>query len=180
MKKKLSHIIWFTGLSGTGKTTISNYLFQILKKKKFKVLKIDGDKFRKKSKNQNKFTIKNILKNNFKIIEYLKKKQRKYDFILVSVISPLSKTRYFAKYVFKKNYHEAYVNCSFKTLIQRDTKGFYKKAIEKKMTNLIGFRSKIKYERSKYKVIKINTDKLSIHKSAQKVLKILKHEKKIF
>ena len=93
-----------------------NYNFKLFIsdfKKKFKVLKIDGDKFRKKSKNQNKFTIKNILKNNFKIIEYLKKKQRKYDFILVSVISPLSKTRYFAKYVFKKNYHEAYVNCSF-------------------------------------------------------------------
>ena len=132
MRKKLSKIIWFTGLSGAGKSTISNYLFKILKKKKFKVLKVDGDIFRKKSKNKNKFTFKNIIKNNLKIIGYLRKKHNKYDFILVSVISPLKKTRFLAKNIFKKNYFEVNVHCSFRTLIKRDTKGLYKKAIEKK------------------------------------------------
>ena len=36
-------ILWFTGLSGAGKTTLSNKLFKILKKKSIKVKKIDGD-----------------------------------------------------------------------------------------------------------------------------------------
>ena len=74
MKKETSKIIWLTGLSGSGKTTISKYLFKLLKKKKFKILKVDGDIFRKKSKNKNKFSIKNITKNNLKIIYYVKKK----------------------------------------------------------------------------------------------------------
>jgi len=45
MKNK---ILWFTGLSGAGKTTLANIISKKLKKKKFKVKKIDGDLFRKK------------------------------------------------------------------------------------------------------------------------------------
>ena len=54
--KKKPKIIWFTGLSGVGKTTISNNLFRLLKKKKYKVLKLDGDQFRKKLKNTKNFS----------------------------------------------------------------------------------------------------------------------------
>ena len=43
-------IIWFTGLSGAGKTTLSKILFKTLKSKKYKVKRIDGDLFRKKKK----------------------------------------------------------------------------------------------------------------------------------
>ena len=178
MKKKIAKIIWLTGLSGTGKSTISNYLFKLLKKKKIKVLKVDGDIFRKNSGNNNKFTIQNITKNNLRIINYVKKKISKYDFIIVSVISPLKKTRNYARKIFKINYFEVNVHCSFKTLIRRDTKGLYKKALEKKIDNLIGFRSKIKYQKSNYRVIKINTDKLSIYKSGLKIFNIISDEKK--
>ena len=119
---KITKIIWLTGLSGSGKSTISKYLFKILNKKKFKVLKVDGDIFRKKSKNNTKFTVKNITLNNLKIIDYLRKKIDEYDFILVSVISPLKKTRSLAKNIFKKNYFEVNVHCNINTLIKRDTK----------------------------------------------------------
>lgn len=175
---KITKIIWLTGLSGSGKSTISKYLFKILNKKKFKVLKVDGDIFRKKSKNNTKFTVKNITLNNLKIIDYLRKKIDEYDFILVSVISPLKKTRSLAKNIFKKNYFEVNVHCNINTLIKRDTKGLYKKALEKKINDLIGFRSKIKYQKSSYSVIKVNTDKLSIFQSAQKILRRIKNEKK--
>lgn len=176
MKKRIAKIIWLTGLSGSGKTTISNYLFKVLKKKKFKILRVDGDIFRKKFAYNNKFTIKNIAKNNLRIIHYVKKKISKYDFIIVSVISPLKKTRNFAKNIFKINYFEVNVHCSFKTLIKRDTKGLYKKALQNKIDNLIGFRSKIKYQKSNYRVVKINTDKLSIYKSGLKIFNIINYE----
>ena len=58
-----------------------------------------------------------------------------------------------------------------KTLIKRDTKGLYKKALEKKISDLIGFNSKIKYQRSPYNVTKINTDKLSIKNAISIILK---------
>ena len=61
-------IIWFTGLSGSGKSTLSLALSKILKKKRYKIKIIDGDSFRKKSKNINKFKKKNIYLNNVSII----------------------------------------------------------------------------------------------------------------
>ena len=72
-----SKIIWFTGLSGSGKTTLSNHISTILKKK-FKILKVDGDTFRKKKK-INSFTKKAIIQNNISIINYLNKKKHKYE-----------------------------------------------------------------------------------------------------
>ena len=55
-----SKIIWLTGLSGSGKTTISNHITKKLRKKNFKVKKIDGDIFRKKNKTT-KFNKKSII-----------------------------------------------------------------------------------------------------------------------
>ena len=169
-KKKLANIIWFTGLSGSGKSTLSKYLFEQLKKKKFKVKKIDGDVFRKKTKTKKKFSKKEILKNNYDIIKEVYKIQQNYNFILISVISPFLETRKFAKKKFQKRYFEINVSCKLKTLIKRDTKGLYKKALEKKINNLIGFNSKIKYQKSPYSVTKIDTDKLSINNATSIVL----------
>ena len=85
-----SKIVWFTGLSGSGKTTLSIYISKKLKKKKFKVKLVDGDIFRKKNKT-NKFTKNEIVKNNLQIIRYVDGLRKRYDYILVSVISPFEK-----------------------------------------------------------------------------------------
>ncbi len=171
-------IIWFTGLSGSGKTTLAKEIVGQLKKKKCKVKKVDGDIFRKKTKNNNNFNKSNIIKNNLKIINYIKSIQKNYDFIIVSVISPILKTRRIAKKKFGNDYIEIFTQCGIKELIKRDTKGLYKLAKEKKIKNLIGYKSKIFYERSNYKILKINTDKLSKSESVRKILKRIKIEKK--
>tara|TARA_B100000767_G_scaffold260038_1_gene270326 strand:- start:466 stop:981 length:516 start_codon:yes stop_codon:yes gene_type:complete len=157
-----SKIIWFTGLSGAGKTTLSINLYKKLKKLKFKVKKIDGDIFRKKKVSVKSFTKKNIIENNIQIINYIDKVKGHYEFIIVSVISPLIRTRMLAKKRFGKNYHEIYVKCSVKVLVKRDTKGLYKLADQKIIKNLIGYNSKIIYEKSKYRKIIINTEKNNI------------------
>ena len=156
-------VIWFTGLSGSGKTTLSVALSKKLKRLNYKVKKVDGDIFRKKNKNIQKFTKKNIIENNLSIISFIEKIKKNHHYIIVSVISPLIKTRAKAKNIFGKNYFEIYVKCSIKTLIQRDTKGLYKLAIKKKIKNLIGYNSKIVYEKSKYKKIIIDTQKNNIN-----------------
>ena len=166
-------IVWFTGLSGSGKTTLSKKLQKILKEKKYKVLAIDGDKFRKKNKSENAFTKTNIVKNNIRIIRYINKIFKKYNFIIVSVISPFLKTRKIAKKKFNKNYFEVFVKCKISTLKRRDTKGLYKLADEKKIKNLIGYKSKIKYEKSNYNKVSIDTDNLNINSSIQKIIRNL-------
>lgn len=163
-------IYWLTGLSGSGKTTLSKLLKKFFSKKNKKILLVDGDRFRKKNNSKNSFSEDNIIKNNIKIIKFVKEKANKFDYIIVSVISPFLKTRKIAKKIFRKNFYEIYVYCKIATLKKRDTKGLYKKADKKIINNLIGYKSKIKYEISNYKNIKINTDLLSKNKSIKKIL----------
>ena len=164
-----SKIIWLTGLSGSGKTTLSKKLGKKLLKKKIKF--IDGDIFRKKKNDiKNKFTRKNIYNNNISIIKYIEQIKKNFDIIVVSVISPLLSTRKIAKKTFGKNYFEVYLKCSIKELVRRDTKGLYKMAEEKKIKNLIGFNSKVKYEASNYKKIVLDTEKNTINECLKKLL----------
>ena len=167
----MSKIIWFTGLSGSGKSTLSNSLFRILKRNKKKVFQVDGDTFRKNKNYKDNFSKEMIIKNNLNIIKQIDKIKDNYNFVLVSVISPVLKTRLFAKKKFKENYFEIFMKCNLKTLKLRDTKGLYKKADLNIINNLIGYKSKIKYEKSNYKKITINTDKLNISNSTKKILK---------
>ncbi len=143
-----SKVVWLTGLSGTGKSTLCKILQKKLKKR-FKTLLIDGDIFRRNKKYKQSFTRNSIKKNNLSIINHIKKEIHKYDYILVAVISPIAETRKFAKKIFKKNYFEFYLFCNLKILVNRDTKGLYKKAMNKKSINLAiisGFKKKITKE----------------------------------
>jgi len=167
----MTKILWFTGLSGVGKSTLSKILSIKLTKLSFKVKIIDGDIFRTKNKNKNNFSKTNILKNNLSIINYIKKIQKRYDFILVSVISPLLITRNIARIKFGINYFEIYVKCKIKTLEKRDTKKLYARAKKNIIKNLIGYNSNIKYEVSRYKKIIINTDELSKLKAINLIIK---------
>ena len=165
-----SKIVWFTGLSGAGKTTLSNFISKKLKKKNFKVKRLDGDLFRKKNNIKN-FNKSEIIKNNLSIIRYINEIKHKYDYLIISVISPLKKTRIEANKKFGKNYFEVFTKCNLKTLIDRDTKKLYEKARKNLITNLIGYNSKIKYEKTSYKKIVVNTAYESINDSAKKILK---------
>ena len=166
----MSKIIWFTGISGAGKSTLSLRLFKKFSKK-YRIKIIDGDIVRKRTKNKNTFTKLNIYKNNVMIIKLINKIYKNYDIILVAVISPLLKTRSMAKKLFKEKYFEVHVKCKIKTLIKRDTKKLYNKAINTGL-KVIGYNSEIKYEKSKYQVIEIDTDKLNISNSLKKIIKL--------
>ncbi len=162
-------ILWLTGLSGSGKSTLAKLLFKYFHRtnNKLKVKIVDGDYFRKKTKNQKNFSKKSIFLNNLLIIKYINSLKNKYDFILASVISPLAKTRTLAKKKFKRNYFEIYVKCKISSLKKRDPKGLYKK----KNIKMIGINSDIKYEKTSYKKIIVDTDKNTKNESVRKILR---------
>ena len=117
-------------LSGSGKTTLSIYISKKLKKKKFKVKLVDGDIFRKNK--TNKFTKNEIVKNNLQIIRYVDSLRKRYDYILVSVISPFEKTRKYAHKKLKNSYFEVHTKCNLKNLLKKS-----KKLYDKAKKNLI-------------------------------------------
>ena len=171
-------IIWLTGLSGSGKTTISKSLYKHFKKNKFKIYHIDGDNFRKKKYYEKSFTKKSITENNLLIINSIKKIMKKYDFIIVSVISPLKKTRIKAKKIFGSSYYEVFLNPSIKTLRLRDTKNLYSRADKGLIDNVIGYNSIISYEKSIYSKIAIDTGKSSVLNSRKIILNKIFDENK--
>ena len=117
-----------------------------------------------------KFNKTSIINNNISIINYIDKIRLRYDFILVSVISPLKKTRILAHKKFKNKYFEVYTKCNLKELINRDTKKLYEKAKKNIIKDLIGFNSSINYEMTNYKKIVVNTARETIKVSANKIM----------
>ncbi len=90
------------------------------------------------------------------------------------MISPLKKTRSHALKIFNENYFEIHVFASLETLIKRDTKGLYGLAKKGLINDLIGYNSKIKFEKSDHQYLRVNTGILSLHQSAIRILKYAK------
>ena len=163
-------VIWFTGMSGSGKSTLSEYLSSILQEKGFSVSILDGDFVRKLNKTVNHFTIESILENNYSIIKECLKTFKLFDFVIVSVISPYKETRKYAKNELGKEYFEIFVKCSIETLIKRDTKGLYQKALLGEINNLIGFSEKLHYEEPLNSDLVIRTDQIEDQEAVRLVL----------
>ena len=169
MNKK-TKILWFTGRSGAGKTTLVKLL-----KKKFDYLNItswiiDGDLVREKRKKKFGFSKEEIIINNLEIVDRVKKKIGKYEFILVSVISPYEDQRKINRNLLGKDYYEVFVNCSLKEAMRRDPKGLYARAIDGEIKNLIGFSESNPYENPQSPDIMVDTNNSSCEDSMNTIL----------
>ena len=130
-------IIWITGLSGAGKTTLAKALYKDIKKKFSNTLWIDGDILRKHFQNTKKFDQKSR-------IEQYKKMVRLAKFCYEQKINVIISVLYFNDFIFKnnkkifKNYFQIYLKANIKDLIKRDYKKVYSKNINKKKPFLVG------------------------------------------
>jgi len=130
-------IIWITGLSGAGKTTLAKALYKDLKKKIPNTLWIDGDILRKHFQNTKKYDQKSRIKQYKKMLTVAK---FCYDQKINVIVSAL----YFNNFIFKnnkkifKNYYQIYLKSDIKDLIRRDSKKIYSKNINKKKPFLVG------------------------------------------
>jgi len=155
-------IIWFTGVPGSGKSTLSEKLAQVVGERGYSVHCVDGDTFREREKRKNTFSREEIIANNLRIIEYIQSISEKYDVIIVSVISPFQETREKARELFGQNLREIFLDCPRDVLIARDPKGLYAKALRGEITNLIGFSPLSPYERPEKPDLMIQTDKVYV------------------
>ncbi len=166
-------IIWLTGMSGSGKSTIAERVESKLTEANYSVHHVDGDRFRAKTGVTNKFSREEILENNHKIIDYCNSVKNDYGVIVVAVISPFQETRDKAREIFGDKYKEIFIDCPMKTLIRRDTKDLYSKAKAGEIKDLIGFSPGTPYERPQNPDLVIDTSKTTVADAVEKVYKLI-------
>ena len=161
-----SIMIWFTGLSGSGKSTIANALQHELYKKNISVYLLDGDNLRLGINSNLSFTPEDRQENIRRAAEIGKLFVDAGVEALAALISPFEKERLNARALFQpEEFTEVYVKCSIQECETRDPKGLYKKARKGEIKHFTGIDQP--YEEPQNPEIIIDTNKLSIDEAVQ-------------
>ena len=170
--KQTSKVFWFTGLSGSGKTTIAKGVESKLHSSGYLTKLLDGDNIRSGICNNLSFSLEDREENIRRIAEISKLFLNCGIITLNCFVSPTNKIRKIAeKIIGKENLINVYINASLKTCEKRDTKGLYKKARNGEITNLTGINSP--FEPPKNPQLEIDTNKNSIENSIEQVVKFI-------
>ena len=163
-----SKVIWMTGLSGSGKTTIAKGVEKYLHSKKILTQLLDGDNVRVGISNNLSFSSKDRMENIRRIAEISKLFLNSGIVTLNCFVSPTREMREIAKNIIgKENFIELYINASVETCEARDIKGLYKKARKGEIKNFTGVNAP--FEAPDNPALTINTSDLSIEESVRKV-----------
>jgi len=119
-------VIWLTGLSGAGKTTIANELFRKLSQKDVKCIILDGDEIRNAFKNSG-FDRESRVQHNINVGYMASLLEKQGYIVIVSLVSPYREARDKCRTI-ATNFLEVYVSTSLEVCEKRDVKGLYKKA----------------------------------------------------
>jgi len=134
-----SFLVFFTGLSGSGKSTIASALEQKLFEQNIRTYVLDGDNVRRGINRDLSFSPEDRSENNRRIGEIANLFIESGVVVLAAFVSPYKKDRDFIKStVSKDNYVEVFVNTSLEECERRDVKGLYKKARKGEIQNMTG------------------------------------------
>ena len=165
-----AHIFWYTGLSGTGKTTLATEAKKYLESFGLNVLLVDGDVVRSKYDTNLGFHREAIKKNNLNIVEICQNNRNDYDTILVPVISPIDKVRKEVRRILAPNFSLVYLSSDIQSLKIRDVKGLYAKADRGELSDLIGYSESNPFDEPEDADLIINTGSMSdLYDSVKKI-----------
>ena len=165
-------IIWFTGLSASGKSTIANALDLELNKRGLRTYILDGDNVRMRLNKDLGFSPESRKENIRRISEVAKLFADSGTIVMTAFISPYREDRKSAREVIGSDYVEVFVNTPVEECINRDPKGLYKKAIAGEIKGFTGIDSP--YEEPLNP--EINLENLSIEKSVEILINYLKQQ----
>jgi len=165
-----SFLLWFTGLSGSGKSTIANAVEYELFKQGINTYSLDGDNIRKGINNDLTFAPEDRTENIRRIAEIANLMIDAGLVVLAAFVSPYKKDRDNIKKIVKDvNFVEIFVNTSVEECERRDTKGLYKKARAGEIKNLTGISAP--YEAPEKPDIQINTETESLEDAVKRIIK---------
>ena len=149
LNKHNSFVVWFTGLSGSGKSTICNSLEVLLNAKKINTFTLDGDSVRNGLNKDLRFSDEDRSENIRRVAEVSKILMNAGNVVLASFITPFQQDRDLAKEIVgENNYIEVFVNTSLKTCIERDPKGLYQKSKSGLIKSMTGIDSNYEIPKS--------------------------------
>jgi bifunctional enzyme CysN/CysC len=157
-------VLWFTGLSGSGKSTIANALEVELHARGMHTYILDGDNIRQGLNRDLGFTDTDRVENIRRIAEVAKLMMDAGLIVMTSFISPFRRERDLARELIgPENFIEIFVDTPLEVCEQRDVKGLYKKAREGKIPNMTGVNSP--YEAPHAADVTIRTQEIPLEES---------------
>jgi len=163
-----SACLWFTGLSGSGKSTVANTVEQHLYSLGFNTYTLDGDNIRKGLNKDLNFSEEGRIENIRRIGEVAKLMCDAGLVVLAAFVSPFKKDRQLLRELMQERFIEIFVDAPLEVCEQRDVKGLYKKARNGEISNFTGISSP--FEMPQNPDVHIQTDKFTIEESARQVV----------
>lgn len=165
-------IIWLTGLSASGKSTIAQRLHREFCRQGILSFVLDGDKVRDGLCSDLGFSAEDRCENIRRVSEVAKLFKEAGITVIVAFISPFREDRNRARAkVGKEEFIEVYVECPLEICEERDPKGLYAKARQGKIDQFTGISSS--YEEPLHPEICLKTHEMNIEKCTEKVLSFL-------
>lgn len=175
LKKHRAFLLWFTGLSGSGKSTIANALENTLYQKGIHTYTLDGDNVREGLNNNLSFSPEDRTENIRRIAEVANLMVDAGLVVLASFVSPYEQDRENIKKIVGANrYIEIFVNTSIEECERRDVKGLYAKARSGEIDNFTGINAP--YEAPKSANIEIDTQNITIEEAVSIILKYIEEK----
>ena len=168
-----SPVIWLTGLSGSGKSTIANALETQLFNSGIKTYVLDGDNVRMGLNKDLGFSDVDRKENIRRISEVAKLFSDAGTLTITAFISPFIEERKFAREILGEDFIEIYVKADLKTCEERDPKGLYKKARAGQIKSFTGIDSP--YESPENPELIIETDKMDLDQCVKKIVDYLQN-----
>jgi bifunctional enzyme CysN/CysC len=173
MKRQKPCLLWFTGLSGAGKSTIANIAEKRLHAMGYHTYILDGDNVRHGLNKDLGFTAEDRVENIRRIAEVGKLMLDAGLIVLTAFISPFRAERRMARGLMEQGeFVEVFVNTPISLAEQRDPKGLYKKARRGEIKNFTGVDSP--YEEPEAPEISLDTAALSAEDAADRVIAVLR------
>jgi adenylyl-sulfate kinase len=163
-------VLWFTGLSGSGKTAIARALEPILRARGLKIERLDGDIVRQSLTRDLGFSKEDRDKNIERVTFVAKLLSRNGVGVMASFISPYVETRAMIRREVT-NFIEVFVDCPLEVCAERDVKGLYAKAFAGEIENFTGVSHP--YEPPPNPEIWLHTDQESIEESVARIIAYL-------